>query len=165
MPVFAVSLTMRVGQLPPSDGERMASGRAGIMPIQRARALTGTALSGARRRPLHDSYPVPPRRQSCPRPGEGVKKCWDSQPAAESSLGTGTGTQDGSTFGGPTGKNPAVFVARTRFAWLPVPIRASRTPLVTVPDFFTPSCTRASRKSLIKRPAHSGAGRSPRGAV
>ncbi len=96
--------------------------------------------------------PCPPRRQSGPRRGEGVKKCWDSQPAAESSLGTGTGTQDGSTFGGPTGKNPAVFVARTRFAWLPVPIRASRTPLVTAPDFFTPSSPRASRKSLIKRP-------------
>ncbi len=87
-----------------------------------------------------------------PRPDEGVKKCWDSQPAAESSLGMGTGTQDGSTFGGPTGKTPAVFVARTRFAWLPVPIRASRTPLVTVPDFFTPSNPRTSRKSLIKRP-------------
>ncbi len=49
-------------------------------------------------------------------------------------------------------KNPAVFVARTRFAWLPVPIRASRTPLVTVPDFFTPSSPRASRRSLVKRP-------------
>ncbi len=38
-------------QVPSSDGERMASGRAGTVPIRRARALTGTALSGARRRP------------------------------------------------------------------------------------------------------------------
>ena len=94
---------------------------------------------------VHAAGPRPDGSVKNPWVEQGVKKCWDSQPAAESSLGTGTGTQDGSTFGGPTGKNPAVFVARTRFAWLPVPIRASRTPLVTVPDFFTPSCTRASR--------------------
>ena len=51
MPVFAVSLKMRVGQLPPSDGEQMASCRAGTVPIRRARALTGAALSVPRRRP------------------------------------------------------------------------------------------------------------------
>ena len=45
------------GQVPSSDGERMASGRAGIMPIRRARALTGSSRCSTPAS-LRGSYPV-----------------------------------------------------------------------------------------------------------
>ena len=54
-----------MGQVPSSDGERMGSGRAGTVPIQRARP------DGSVKKPWVE---------------EGVKKCWDSQPAAEAAI-------------------------------------------------------------------------------